>query len=336
MKKLLVIMLVLACTFSAVFANAETEKKADDGKYPADKLTYIVAAQAGGGLDVVSRCFTPQWENELGTKFEYVYENTGNTYLMVMNDLNALDSDEFGVVCGMPEAMLGMFQFQDSTYSVNDIAWIGNVYSDANALIVRADETRFNTAEELIAYARQNRITISTPQALTSANITARVFVDASKINATVVPYNGGAGARNDLLGGHVDVSVGGLSTVVKSPDQFKVIGIFGNTSPVKDVWPNAQTVPEFAKDFSMPDLVAHCSIWTSKKIAEKHPEVYKMLVETFKTAFNSSESAAAFVTAKQDRFIDYIEADATLASAIGFVDTLKKYTDLLDPAKNN
>lgn len=47
--------------------------------YPADLLNYYVAASAGGGLDIVSRAFTNQWEDALGTTFEYIYEDTGNT-----------------------------------------------------------------------------------------------------------------------------------------------------------------------------------------------------------------------------------------------------------------
>lgn len=335
MKKGFVFILVALIALSSVFANGTTEQAAVD-KYPADTLQYLVAASAGGGLDIISRCFTPQWEKELDTTFEYVYENTGNTYLMAMNDLNALDDDEFGVICGMPEAMLGAFQFQESKYSLNDIAWIGNVYSDANCIIVRKDDTRFNTAEDLIAYAKENRITISTPQTLTSANITAKVFVEASGIKATVVPYNGGSPARNDLIGGHVDVSIGGVSTVVNLSDQVKVIGIFGDANRAEDLWPNAQLQSEFAKDFELPNLTAHCSIWTSKKIAEKNPEVYQMLVETFKNAFTSEEAGTALKTAKQDRFVEYFGPEETESNSVGFVDTLVKYSDLLDPAKNN
>ena len=74
--------------------------------YPADLLNYYVAASAGGGLDIVSRAFTNQWEDALGTTFEYIYEDTGNTYLMALNDLGGLDEDEFGVICGLPEAIL--------------------------------------------------------------------------------------------------------------------------------------------------------------------------------------------------------------------------------------
>ena len=252
--------------------------------YPADLLNYYVAASAGGGLDIVSRAFTNQWEDALGTTFEYIYEDTGNTYLMALNDLGGLDEDEFGVICGLPEAMLGMFAFQDSPYTVDDIAWIGNVYTDANCLMVRIDDDRFNSAQDLIDYARtaSSPIAISTPQALTPANITAQIFVEASGINANVVTYSGGSGARNDLIGGHVDVSVGGISTAVGLADQVKIIGIFGENNPVTDIWPDAQVVSDFATDFEMPDLTCHCSIWTTKAMAERNPEVYQMLVDIY------------------------------------------------------
>ena len=67
---------------------------------------------------------------------------------MALNDLGGLDEDEFGVICGLPEAMLGMFAFQDSPYTADDIAWIGNVYTDANCLMVRIDDDRFNSAQD--------------------------------------------------------------------------------------------------------------------------------------------------------------------------------------------
>lgn len=303
--------------------------------YPADLLNYFVAASAGGGLDIVSRTFTTQWEEALGTTFEYIYEDTGNTYLMGMNDLRALDEDEFGVLCGLPEAMLGMFAFQDSTYTVDDIAWIGNVYTDANCLMVRIDDDRFNSASDLIEYARttDTPLTISTPQALTPANITAQIFVEAAGLNASVVTYSGGSGARNDLIGGHVDVSVGGISTAVGLTDQVKVIGIFGNNNPVTDIWPDAQVVDDFATDFEMPDLTCHCSIWTTKEMQEKNPQVYDMLVETYKQAIESEQAKTNLVNANQDRFIDYFGPEETKENAVGFMETLEEYAYLLDPS---
>ena len=303
--------------------------------YPADLLNYYVAASAGGGLDIVSRAFTNQWEDALGTTFEYIYEDTGNTYLMALNDLGGLDEDEFGVICGLPEAMLGMFAFQDSPYTVDDIAWIGNVYTDANCLMVRIDDDRFNSAQDLIDYARtaSSPIAISTPQALTPANITAQIFVEASGINANVVTYSGGSGARNDLIGGHVDVSVGGISTAVGLADQVKIIGIFGENNPVTDIWPDAQVVSDFATDFEMPDLTCHCSIWTTKAMAERNPKVYQMLVDTYAQAIQSDDAATNLKNANQDRFIDYFGPDETAANATGFMKTLEDYAYLLDPA---
>ena len=190
-------------------------------------------------------------------------------------------------------------------------------------------------AQDLIDYARtaSSPIAISTPQALTPANITAQIFVEASGINANVVTYSGGSGARNDLIGGHVDVSVGGISTAVGLADQVKIIGIFGENNPVTDIWPDAQVVSDFATDFEMPDLTCHCSIWTTKAMAERNPEVYQMLVDTYAQAIQSDDAATNLKNANQDRFIDYFGPDETAANATGFMKTLEDYAYLLDPA---
>jgi len=201
--------------------------------------------------------------------------------------------------------------------------------------MVRIDDDRFNSAQDLIDYARtaSSPIAISTPQALTPANITAQIFVEASGINANVVTYSGGSGARNDLIGGHVDVSVGGISTAVGLADQVKIIGIFGENNPVTDIWPDAQVVSDFATDFEMPDLTCHCSIWTTKAMAERNPEVYQMLVDTYAQAIQSDDAATNLKNANQDRFIDYFGPDETAANATGFMKTLEDYAYLLDPA---
>lgn len=312
---------------------SETASQTQKTVYPSDLLQYIVAASAGGGLDIVSRAFTTPWEELLGTTFEYVYEDSGSTYLMGMNDLNTFDSDEFGVMIGLPEAMLAMFAYQDSTYTLDDVAWIGNVYTDANCLMVRIDDDRFETASDLIEYARSASVplVISTPQVLTPANITAQIFVDASGINASVVEYSGGAGARNDLIGGHVDVSVGGISTAIGLTDQVKVIGIFGDHNPVEDIW-DCQVVKEFATDFDMPDLTCHCSIWTTRAMKEEHTDIYNLLVDTYEQALQSEAAAKNLITANQDRFIEYFGPEETKDNAAKFMKTLEDYAYLLDP----
>lgn len=324
---LLAVIISSLCFVNAAFAN--------DEKYPSDILKFQVAASAGGGLDIVSRSFTPQWEKYLETKFEYIYVDTGNTYLMGLNDITSLDDDEYGVMIGLPEAMLGMFAFQKTPYSLEDIAWIGNVYTDANCIMVRIDDDRFNTTSDLIKYAREgdNPIIISTPQALTPANITARIFVKESGIKANVVTYSGGSAARTDLIGGHVDISIGGISTAIGISDQVKVIGIFGTNNPVKDIW-DCQLVSDFAKDFTMPDLTYHCSIWTTKKIKDAHPAIYNLLVKTYQQALTASESQASLQKAKQDRFIEYFGPEETEAQAKNFMKVLNDYSDILDPTK--
>ena len=86
---------------------------------PADKLNYIVAAAAGGGLDIVSRCFSDQWSSAIGAAFEYTYEDAGSSYAMGLNDLNDDGDDEYSVMCGLAESLPAMFAYQDSPYTMD-------------------------------------------------------------------------------------------------------------------------------------------------------------------------------------------------------------------------
>ena len=301
---------------------------------PADKLNYIVAAAAGGGLDIVSRCFSDQWSSAIGAAFEYTYEDAGSSYAMGLNDLNDDGDDEYSVMCGLAESLPAMFAYQDSPYTMDDIAWIGNVYSDANCVMVRIDDDRFNSMEDLIQYARttEQPLTISTPQALTPANMTASIFVKNAGLNANVVVYEGGSAARKDLIGGQVDISIGGITTAMSIKDQVKVIGIFGSSNPVTDIWPDAETIDQFATDFTMPDMTVHCSVWTSAKLRDEHPDVYQLLVDSFSAAMADSTTAAKFDEASQTPFISYMGPE-DLGNALNtFSTVLTDYDSLLNP----
>lgn len=301
---------------------------------PADKLNYIVAAAAGGGLDIVSRCFSDQWSKAIGAAFEYTYEDAGSSYAMGLNDLNDDGDDEYSVMCGLAESLPAMFAYQDSAYTMDDIAWIGNVYSDANCVMVRIDDDRFNSMEDLIQYARtaEQPLTISTPQALTPANMTASIFVKNAGLNANVVVYEGGSPARKDLIGGQVDISIGGITTAMSIKDQVKVIGIFGSTNPVTDIWPNAQTIDQFATDFTMPDMTVHCSVWTSAKLRDEHPDVYQLLVDSFQAAMTDSETAVKFDETSQTPFISYMGPEDLGSALDTFSTVLTDYDSLLNP----
>ena len=317
-------------------AKAE-ETKAEEPKaaeFPAEKLNYVVAAAAGGGLDIVSRCFSDQWGAALNTTFEYIYEDAGNSYAMGLNELSDDEEDEISIMCGLAESLPAMFQFQESKYSMEDLAWIGNVYSDANCVMVRKDDDRFKTMQDLIEYARSSStpLTISTPQALTPANMTATLFNEKAGLKGNIIVYEGGSPARKDLIGGQVDISVGGVSTAVGIADQVRVLGIFGARNACEDLWPDAQVLSEFATDFEMPDMTVHCSIWTTKKMAEEHPEAYQLLVDTYKAALEDSAVKTNLENANQSRFIEYIDPAVLEEALATFSKVLVDNDALLNP----
>ncbi len=299
-------------------------------KFPAQTCAYVVGAAAGGGFDVFSRAFTTELGASLGTTFEYMYEDT-NSYVMGINDISNVGKGEYAVMCGFSEAMLSAYIYQEANYTIDDISIIGNMYTDAQCLMVRIDESRWDSMTDLIEYGKtaSTPINISTPQPLTPANIAAKVFVAASGINANVVEYSGGSGARNDLIGGHVDISIGGLQNAVTLKDQVKVIGVLGPTNSCSDLW-DCEVSTDL--DFDLPDTSSHCMLWCSKELETEEPEVYNALVERFKEIITSDAVTKNLADVGQERFVDHKDPGEAMAICLSFRDTLEAYRELLDP----
>lgn len=304
---------------------------AESFTFPARTCSYVVAASAGGGFDVVSRAFTNEWGDALGTTFEYLYEDS-NSYVMGMNDTLNTGKGEYAVMCGFAEAMQAAYMFQNAPFTLDDIVIIGNIYTDAQGLMVRIDDDRWSSMSELIEYGQTctEPIKISTPQALTPANIAAKLFVEVTGINATVIEYSGGSGARNDLLGGHVDISIGGMQNAETLRDQVKVIGVLGPENSCKDLW-DCETTKDV--DYDLPDVSSHCMLWCDKALMTEEPEVFNALLETYQDVITSDQVHENMVTVSQDRYIDYKDAEESLALCEEFAATLEAHRDLLDPA---
>lgn len=346
MKKYLAWILALAMVFSMTACGekkteapapqtetpAETQTPEEPFEFPAKKVALHIASAAGGGFDLTGRCFTTEWGEALGTTFEYVYHDSNSCYMECVNELNSVRKGEYALMLGFDEALQAMFQFNDTPFTRDQVAVIGGVYSDVNVVMARIDDDRFNNMDDLFAYAKtaEKPITISTPSPLTPANMNATILVAASGMNANVVAYSGGSGARNDLLGGHVDLSVGSLETANNIRDQVKVLGILSDAVKAPEHFASAQLFSEFA-DFEMPDLSSHCYIYCSSKLVEEEPEVYNALVSTLEEVLMDNADVEVKL-AEINRADGFVSAEQATAQSDAVAGALVKYADLLDP----
>ena len=102
--------------------------------------------------------------------------------------------------------------------------------------------------KELIALARVHSLNLGT----TGNELTARYFNMLSKLNLVPVPYKGGAPLVIDVMGGHVELGIGGVITLagVIRAGRVRLLGIASSTPSL--IFPDAPLIPKEVPGFEV------------------------------------------------------------------------------------
>lgn len=248
MKRLFALVLTLAMALSLVACGAPasegdasvsgSQAAAEEIDFSDKSVTCIVPYDAGGGTDAVMRGLadaakanfkniTVENRSGAGGATGMLYgataEPDGTTVTMVTVELATLEA--MGNNAGLTYT-----QFKP----------IMMVNSASAAITVRADDDRFETLEDVIAYSKENELTVGNSGIGAIWHLAAAGLAKVADTSFKHVAYDGAAGAITDLLGGHIDsvaVSYAEVSNYVESGD-LKVLGVMSNDrlEPIPDV----------------------------------------------------------------------------------------------------
>lgn len=110
--------------------------------------------------------------------------------------------------------------------------------------------------KELVALARVRPLNMGTP----GNELTTRYFNTLAKVNITPVSYKGGAPLMIDVMGGHVELGIGGVITlagVVRS-GRVRLLGVASSTPSL--IFPDAPLIPKDVPGF---DVLSWWGIFT-------------------------------------------------------------------------
>jgi tripartite-type tricarboxylate transporter receptor subunit TctC len=134
---------------------------------------------------------------------------------------------------------------------LNDLVPITQVGVSTNMLLVRADSP-FKTIGDMLAAARTEpgKLSYGHPGNGTSPHLAGELLKYMAKVDIAAVPYKGGAPSLNDLLGGHIPLSVNNIPESISQirAGAVRVLGVTtGTRSPfLPDTPAIAETVPGF------------------------------------------------------------------------------------------
>lgn len=299
----------IVTTFLGIFSHSAL---ADD--YPNRPIKVIVPFAAGGGADIVARAVFQKVSIQLGQAF--VIENKGSAGGIIGSDFVAKAApDGYTLLLGQtgPNAINPALFTKIPYDPIKDFSPIIQLTSYPYVLAVNLNLPEKNLTE-LVAYAKTHpgAITFSTAGNGSSAQLAAELFMKASKIQMTHVPYKGAGPALMDAVAGVVSMTFGdaGSTTPMVLGNRIRAIAVTSkNRSPLL---PNVPSISE--SGYPGFDAVAWHGILAPAKTP---PEIVKKLNQAIAKALQDpdirkrfSKDGLEIVRGSPEDFSNYIKAE--------------------------
>ena len=220
--------------------------------FPARSITMIVPFAAGGSSDVNARLISEHMSQDLGQRF--VLENIpGAGGLSGLTRLTQSPPDGYTIAIGNSGTNTAVYLFNPEVkFTPDDFAPIG-LFTRSSAVVAIKKESPANTLAEFIALAKANpgKVTIGHSGIGSQNYLFCKTFIQAARIDVTMVGYRGGGPALNDLIGGQIDGLCDSASSATQAILGGLVKGVALGSSARLPSLPNVPTsteagLPEF------------------------------------------------------------------------------------------
>ncbi len=217
---------------SASSNQQQTSGDAADAKkddFPNKAINLIVSYAAGGGTDVGARILAPFVEKELGVPINVINKPGGGGWVG-WTELATADPDGYTIgYINSPNLMTGYLDpKQNREHNLDSFALIANHIKDPGAIAIRVDEKRFTNINELVEFAKQNKVTATSTGVGSDDHLAALKLNDKFGTQFTSVHNGGAAEGLAAVMGGHVDVLFANVSEVAEQHqnNEIKVIAV--------------------------------------------------------------------------------------------------------------
>ncbi len=214
--------------------------------FPSKPVHLLVPFPAGGAVDIVARTLA----DELGKRWtaNIVIENRPGAGGTIAADATAKAApDGYTLAVVASGHAIVPFLYPKLPYDIfADFTPISLLGNSPNLVLVRADSP-VKTLADLIALARAKPGQLSYGHAGngTSPHLAAELLKATAKIDITSIPYKGGAPALNDLLGGHIPISLNNVPEAIAQIKAGTVRPLAVTTAARSPLLPEVPTIAE-------------------------------------------------------------------------------------------
>lgn len=225
-KKIVALCLAAAMVLSLAACSSSTSGSAD---FSDATVTCIVPYDAGGGTDLVMRGLADAAKASFKNISVENRSGAGGATGMLAGANAKADGTTVTMITVELTTLEAMGTNAGLTYSMFKPIMLIN--TACAAITVKADDDRFETIEDFVAYAQDNEVSMGNSGNGAIWHLAAAGFAKETGSQFKHVAYDGAAGAITDLLGGHIDavaVSYSEVASYVESGD-LKVLAVMSD-----------------------------------------------------------------------------------------------------------
>jgi tripartite-type tricarboxylate transporter receptor subunit TctC len=197
----------------------------------AETVKIVVPFAAGGPVDQLARILAAELGPQLTA--DVIVDDRGGAGGAIGSDFvaHATPDGTTVLLASLGSQILSPILKPPAAYnpvkSFEPVMLVGVVPS----LLVVSQQLGVGTMQQLLAKARQQKLTYGSAGPGTTMNIAVEMLNAAAGVHITHVPYRGAAPALNDLLGGHVDVVNADLPVLLPlvKAGSVKALALFAN-----------------------------------------------------------------------------------------------------------
>ncbi|HEY2927058.1 MAG TPA: tripartite tricarboxylate transporter substrate binding protein [Albitalea sp.] len=299
---------------------------AQTAKFPDHMIRIVVPFAAGGGVDNAARLLGEQLRKQLGVQV-IVDNRAGANGTLGGKNVATSTADGYTLLFSAATHVLAKQVMSNAPYDPQtDFAPVARV-GEAPLMLVIAPQLKQNKLSDVLAAARQQpeKWTAAIPAAGAPSHLATLLLAKQGNLKFTFVPYKGTQPALADVGGGHVDLLLDSIISVLP-------LAISGRVKPIaitsKNRSPLASDVPT-VRESGMPDFsyVSWYGVWAPKDTSSDRIAILNTAINTAVSELARSGAWAKLgiepVTETPEQFKRFIAADvgqgAELLKGAGF-----------------
>lgn len=237
--------LLLTATFAlALFATAIA------GDFPQKNITLVVPYAAGGGVDITCRAIVESGDKAMLNGNSIIVEcREGGGGVVGTTYVTTLPADGYTLVPVTVSTITTPMLNSDVRYTYKDFIPLARFNADPEVVVVPPDSP-FNTIEDLIKHAKENRVIVSTPGHSTFHHQVPLIFATNENLQFSYLHNNASNEQLTQLMGNHCDVAFmsAGEAYGAILDGSIKALGIMDETR--HEMLPEVATLKEQGYDY--------------------------------------------------------------------------------------